>query len=335
MNPHYVAAANEFPVSIKSTAGLSKIQFSSDITRRLLVVSSWDGYVKTFDVTNPNNPLDLRTYFHNKSVMCCTIVDSSKVISGGLDEVVKLTDLETGRETVMGQHTAGVRCLEFCTTMRLGVSGGWDNLIKLWDVRALMPVGAMGCDSKIYALDVVDNRAIVGTRDRKIYVWDVRNMKTPIQTRDSPLKHQIRALKCFPSGDAFVVSSIEGRVAVEYFNQDPEIQKQKYAFKCHRVKEDADEYIYPVNTIAFHPIYKTFATGGSDGMVNLWDPFNRKRLCQFRKFPTTIVSLSFSPDGGMLAIASSYLFEEDIPPNPLPEPTLTIRKMNESEVRPK
>jgi hypothetical protein len=51
-----------------------------------------------------------------------------------------------------------------------------------------MPVGAMGCDSKIYALDVVDNRAIVGTRDRKIYVWDVRNMKTPIQTRDSPLK---------------------------------------------------------------------------------------------------------------------------------------------------
>jgi WD40 repeat protein len=91
-------------------------------------------------------------------------------------------------------------------------------------------------------------------------------------------------VKCFPSGDAFVVSSIEGRVAVEYFNQDPEIQKQKYAFKCHRVKEDADEYIYPVNTIAFHPIYKTFATGGSDGMVNLWDPFNRKRLCQFRKY---------------------------------------------------
>lgn len=147
-----------------------------------------------------------------------------------------------------------------------------------------MPVGSLDCESRVYALDVVDNRAFVGTRDRKIFVWDVRNLKAPMQNRDSPLKHQIRAIKCFPSGDAFVVSSIEGRVAVEYFSLEADMQKQKYAFKCHRVKEDNDEYIYPVNAIAFHPAYKTFATGGSDAMVNLWDPFNRKRLCQFRKY---------------------------------------------------
>lgn len=91
-------------------------------------------------------------------------------------------------ETVMGQHAAGVRCMEFCQTMRLGVSGGWDNLVKLWDIRGLMPIGAMDCEDRIYALDVVDNRAVVGTRDRKIFVWDVRNMKAPMQTRDSPLK---------------------------------------------------------------------------------------------------------------------------------------------------
>lgn len=26
--------------------------------------------------------------------------------------------------------------------------------------------------------------------------------------------------------------------------------------------------------------YNTFATGGSDGFVNIWDGFNKKRLCQ-------------------------------------------------------
>jgi cell cycle arrest protein BUB3 len=57
--------------------------------------------------------------------------DASKVVSGGLDEVVKVCDLESGRETVMGQHTATVRCMEFCTTMRVAVSGGWDNHIKV------------------------------------------------------------------------------------------------------------------------------------------------------------------------------------------------------------
>jgi WD40 repeat protein len=31
----------------------------------------------------------------------------------------------------MGQHTDAVRCMEFCTTKRLVVSGGWDNHIKV------------------------------------------------------------------------------------------------------------------------------------------------------------------------------------------------------------
>jgi len=236
----------------------------------------------------------------------------------------------------MGQHTDGVRCMEFCSTMRVAVSGGWDKLIKLWDIRALMPVGAMECSDKVYALDVIDNRAVVGTKDRRVAVWDVRNMKAPLQDRESPLKYQTRCIRCFPSGEAFVISSIEGRVAVEYFDTSAEVQRGKYAFKCHRVKDpDQGECIYPVNAIAFHPYYRTFATGGSDALVNMWDPFNRKRLCLFRKFPTTISSLSFSPDGDLLAIASTYMYEEEVDPVPVPESSLTIRKMMESDVKPK
>lgn len=47
----------------------------------------------------------------------------------------------------------------------------------------------------------------------------------------------------------YVLSSIEGRVAVEYLDTDPEIQKKKYAFKCHRIKENGIEQIYPVNAV--------------------------------------------------------------------------------------
>ena len=32
----------------------------------------------------------------------------------------------------------------------------------------------------------------------------------------------------------YALSSIEGRVAIEYFDPRPEIQKKNYAFKCHR-----------------------------------------------------------------------------------------------------
>ena len=61
------------------------------------------------------------------------------------------------------------------------------------------------------------------------------------------------------------MSSIEGRVAVEYLDPSPEVQKRKYAFKCHRNKDGDVEHIFPVNAISFHKEYNTFATGGSDG----------------------------------------------------------------------
>lgn len=52
----------------------------------------------------------------------------------------------------------------------------------------------------------------------------------------------------------YVLSSIEGRVAVEFFDPSPEVQKKKYAFKCHRVKEEGTELIYPVSAISFHNV---------------------------------------------------------------------------------
>uniref|UniRef100_A0A1A9ZY53 Uncharacterized protein n=1 Tax=Glossina pallidipes TaxID=7398 RepID=A0A1A9ZY53_GLOPL len=64
--------------------------------------------------------------------------------------------------------------------------------------------------------------------------------------RESLLKFQTRCIRLFPNNEGYVMSSIEGRVAFEYLEIDPEIQKLKFAFKCHRNKQGTTEYIYPV-----------------------------------------------------------------------------------------
>ena len=102
-----------------------------------------------------------------------------------------------------------------------------------------------------------------------------------------------------------IVTSTEGRIAVEYLDMQPEIQMKKYSFKWHRTENE----IYAVNWIAFHPSYGTFASGGSDKFVYMWDPVSKKRLWKSKEFTTNISSLSFSHDGSKLAIASSYLYE--------------------------
>ena len=145
---------------------------------------------------------------------------------------------------------------------------------------------------------------VVGTAQRKVSIWDLRkiNSQIPIENRESNLKYQTRCIRCFPNKQGYVLSSIEGcllyfqnfdrknnfhtcigRVAVEFFDPNPETQKKKYAFKCHRSKESGVENIFPVNAIAFHTQYGTFATGGSDAFVNMWDGANKKRLCQFHQ----------------------------------------------------
>jgi len=161
-------------------------------------------------------------------------------------------------------------------------------------------------------------------------------MNTALQKRESSLKYQTRSIKCFPDRKGYVLSSIEGRVAVEYFDPSPEVQKKKYAFKCHRIKEGEMECCYSVNAISFHYGFNTFATGGSDGHVNIWDGFNKKRLCQFRRYPTSISSLAFSSDGSLLAIASSYIYEQGEPPaGTQMEDAVYVRKVQEHEVKPK
>merc|ERR1712183_989454 len=112
-------------------------------------------------------------------------------------------------------------------------------------------------------MTVCADRLVVGTAGRKVWIWDLRNMGGVQQRRESSLKFQTRCIRCFPNKQGYVLSSIEGRVAVEYFDPSPEVQKKKYAFKCHRIKENAVEMIYPVNAIAFHNHYNTFASVSS------------------------------------------------------------------------
>lgn len=76
MQAHYSSPANEYPIPIKTSLGLSKVQFSPEISRRFLSICSWDGWVKVFDLTNLSSPVDVRTIHHKKSVLCSTFTVS-------------------------------------------------------------------------------------------------------------------------------------------------------------------------------------------------------------------------------------------------------------------
>ncbi|CAK8688915.1 mitotic checkpoint protein BUB3-like [Clavelina lepadiformis] len=326
-----MSTANEFKLNNCPTDGISAVKFSPN-TSQFLFASSWDFSVRLYDVSK--NTLRYQ-YDHKSPVLDCCFFDSVHGWSGSLDGSVVMYDFNVRNETIVGAHNDAVRCIEFCPETNVIASGSWDQTIKLWDPRTNNNIGSYSQPGRVYTMSVCGNRLIVGTAGKCVVVWDLRNMGYVEQRRESSLKYQTRCIRSFPNKEGFVLSSIEGRVAVEYLDPSQEVQKKKYAFKCHRVKENGVEYIYPVHTIAFHDRYSTFATGGGDGFVNMWDGFNKKRLCQFHRFPAPISSVAFSSDGSMLAVAASPLYSHEPVPEKKVDDAIYIRHVSDAETRPK
>jgi cell cycle arrest protein BUB3 len=126
---------------------------------------------------------------------------------------------------------------------------------------------------------------------------------------------------------------------VEWFEDTAESQARKYAFKCHRqqvANEDGGEVdtVYPVHALEFHPVYGTFASGGGDGIVALWDAEAKRRMRQYPRFEHSVAALAFSKDGRYLAVATCPGFEtgmEDYSGQGLTE--IRFKELGETEAK--
>jgi len=317
-----------------------------------LASTSWDGSVRLHDTLSMSNVC-------TQSMDCGPVMALSTPIShalftGGLDGSVKRFDITSSIISLIGYHSEGdiptngesriaCSCLSSLSSLNNEIlaSSGWDKNLYIWDIRSpnYKSVANIKLPGKAYSMDSNCNMIVVSTSGRKTCVIDVRMlgensvdaMAEMILVRDSSLKYQTRVVKFLPNGSGIAVGSIEGRVAIEFFDElgISSNGMKKYAFKCHRVGDT----VYPVNSIVFHPTYGTFVTGGCDGLVVSWDGLNKKKLTTLPRLPTSVSALSFSHDGSELAIASSYTFEEGERDHPRDE--IFIRLMLDLECRPK
>ncbi|KAI3702340.1 hypothetical protein L6452_28076 [Arctium lappa] len=322
--------------------GMSNLRFSHHSDH--LLVSSWDKSVRLYDASENV----LRGEFtHGGVVLDCCFHDDNFGFSASVDNTVRRLVFNYEREDVLGRHDAPVRCIEYSYTTGYSlvtrkswkqlvalcsekvackdiphlpkklekslctpgmdplfwqvITGSWDKTLKCWDPRGASAqeralVETYAQPERVYSLSLVGNRLVVATIGRHVNVYDLRNMSQPEQRRESSLKYQTRCVRCYPNGTGYALSSVEGRVVMEFFDLSDAGQSKNYG---------------------------TFATGGCDGFVNVWDGNNKKRLYQYSKYPTSIAALSFSRDGRLLVVASSYTFEEGDKP------------VNEVEVKPK
>ena len=302
----------DLEVSLALDDSISSLAFSP-AERAHLLVGSWSASTTLFDADAGTR---LREFRHKAAVLDCCMDSDGTCFAGGVDCSVVAHDAETGAGRVVGKHTAGVKCVEVCAALSSVVSAGWDAQLNLWDLRTSTSSAAAAASAtlpaKAFTMALHERTVVVGCAQRRVNVYDLRNLDTPLEERTSPLKKQSRCVRFFPDGTAFCLASVEGRVAIEYLGATgADADAKNFSFKCHRSKTAAgDDLAFPVNALAFHPIYHSFATGGCDGVVHVWDGIRRKRIHTFEKCATSIAALDFNTDGTLLATAVSYTFEQ-------------------------
>jgi cell cycle arrest protein BUB3 len=81
------------------------------------------------------------------------------------------------------------------------VSGSWDCSLRLWDPRTSNPQQAVTTTpERVYAIDMTNHNIVVAMASRLFNIYDIRNMSTPAQQRESSLKYMTRSLACMADG---------------------------------------------------------------------------------------------------------------------------------------
>ena len=244
---------------------------------------------------------------------------------------------------MLSSHTAGVKSILYARSHSLLISGSWDSTLHIHHLSnpSKEPV-TISLPNKPFSLSATATKLVVAMASRALHIYSLSDLASdsaaqgiePWQRRESSLKFMTRAVACMPNDDGYASSSIEGRVAVEWFDPSATSQSRKYAFKCHRQPSpEGIDVVYPVNALAFHPVHGTFASGGGDGFVALWDGVAKRRIRQYQRYQSSVSALSFSGDGKHLAVAVSPGFEDGKEGVGEGMTAVFIRELGESEAK--
>ena len=324
---------HQVPILIDDT--IQSLQFFPKADLNYFASCGWDGKLRIFEIKNNivststnNDKVNINTNLISQFQFKSPILslswkgDSGNIFTGCCDGSINYVEFQKNSLTKIGEHQYGCREVIYLDNFNLLISGGWDGLLKLWDLRTPnVPISTYQFANKIYTMSYSKNLLVIGLSENNISYFNLDKLQKakfePELIYQSLLKCQIKKVAALRDGNGYVEGNSEGRVLVKYLNlYNPNFDKinnqikseKDFSFKFHRELRDNIIYAYNVNDISVNPIYGSICVVGGDGKYSIIDLDKKTKIYERKNYEdkTPLTACDYNLKGDLLVYASGY-----------------------------
>ncbi len=209
----------------------------------------------------------------------------------GIKNVYRFINDRDYRQVTIGQHQGPVRSIACAPDGTKAVSGGEDNLVRVWALDNPRQLHALKEHTQavtVCAVSPDSKRAVSIGLDSLLCEWDINEGKL---IRKSPIPACLAAAY-LPDGKTVLLGTANESALLF------DLEKQQ------RVR-DLPGHKDAVNAVCVSPDGATGYTAGDDAVVRVWNLATGDRMNSLIKHSAPIVGLSLSPSGHMIVSAGS------------------------------
>jgi WD40 repeat protein len=261
--------------------------------------------------------------------------DGKTILSGSLDNTLKLWNLETGQEiNTLSGHRGWVMSVAVSNDGKQALSGSYDKTLKLWDIETGQEIYTFtGHTRSVVAVAFSpDNKMVLsGSGDKTLILWDIATGQQVHTFKGHT--NVISSVAFTPEGEMALSGSYDKTLKLWNLKSGQEIRTfQGHTGKIWSIAFAPTEYSvlsgsgdyklkqWQIHTgkelrtlqghtdkiwdIAISPDGKTVVSGSEDKTLRLWDLKTEQEIRLFQH-ATPIRALAFSPDGNYILVGST------------------------------
>jgi WD40 repeat protein len=262
--------------------------------------------------------------------------DGSQIVTGGLDNIIKLWTRDGQEIRQIIGHTAAIRSASFSPDGQMILSSSSDKTISLWNLQGDRLSTLIGHTATVWSTEFSGNGEMIvsGSGDQTIKLWTRNGAELLTLTGH---KGDVRTVLFSPNGEWIIsggadknimIWDLDGRLLHTLKGHTADIRciaisanggfiasgSGDNILKLWKIEKEQDQtainevfsitaHTSAIRSVSFSPDSNMLATGSADKNIKIWN-LRGKEQQFFKGHTDPIRSVSFSPDGQTLLSAS-------------------------------